>query len=394
MPSNITKSNVSVYLWNRATLHAANSFHAITTGSLWGAGVVSLSIFMSAILPTALIQSNAVWDIARRALVLFITHTSPLYLTRCIKGLVHSIVIFNPFADEEGERINIPMPYGYNLLYNIGDSLEAAIYSDSERRSLGKLGAELALSFVGSFSPISFQSSTEPVNAMAKTVTPTLLQPMVQLAINENFLGSPIYEDQESYEEKKSDSNLSMRSTKKVYKDVAKLLNDITGGTTHQSGLIDWSPDSIEHIAEFVGGGLYRFADRTVEVGRTIASDTPMETSTTPFLRSVYKEPRIYADQTLFYDRSDELKRIRADVREATGAEKITMNTKYHDKLQLWGLANFTRQRLSALRKQRDRWESESAITEEARQEKLDGVESSMKEAIDSFNKQWDAANR
>ncbi|RLA40703.1 MAG: hypothetical protein DRR06_17075, partial [Gammaproteobacteria bacterium] len=57
----------------------------------------------------------------------------------------------------EGEYYTIPLPYGYNIFYNLGDSAEAMINSDS--RGIGELAVGVSMAMLGSFSPIGFESS-------------------------------------------------------------------------------------------------------------------------------------------------------------------------------------------------------------------------------------------
>ena len=61
--------------------------------------------------------------------------------------------------------------------------------------------------------------------------------------------------------------------------------------------------------------------------------------------------------------------------------------------LDLRGRAKFTRKRLSDLRKQRDRWEANEGITDEAREAKLTDIKEKMASQVDTFNQAWNKAN-
>ena len=93
---------------------------------------------------------------------------------------------------------------------------------------------------------MSFQGGGDPTKALTKTVTPTALQPIVQLAVNENYFGAPVYPENNYGGDTKSNSSQSFRSTKEIYKSAAKAINSITGGNQVRSGGIDLHPDAIE----------------------------------------------------------------------------------------------------------------------------------------------------
>jgi len=71
---------------------------------------------------------------------------------------------------------------------------------------------------------------------------------------------------------------------------IAEGLNSITGGSAGRPGAIDVSPESIEHMVEFVTGGLGRFITNTVKSGGSALGLTDSEwlPEKTPILSSFY----------------------------------------------------------------------------------------------------------
>lgn len=101
-----------------------------------------------------------------------------------------------------------------------------------------------------------------PTDGLVKAVTPTLLTPWVEIAMNEDYKGTPIYNDMAylSDEEKERTPKFKMAysSTPKVFVDLSKMLNDISGGDETTAGLVNINPAAVEHLVTSYTGGVGR----------------------------------------------------------------------------------------------------------------------------------------
>lgn len=296
-----------------------------------------------------------------------------------------NLVIMKPGG--EGKFWTIPLPYGYNVFYNLGDTIESAMNSEYQPRR-EDLVTDLLMSVIGSFSPLGAHGG-DFGEALTLTFTPTVMLPFLEVNMNTNFFGGNIYKENYPGGPQKADSAMSMRSTKDTYKVIAGWLNDVTGGSDYRPGLVDISPDTIEHLAEFSLGGLYKLVDRTIDSTGKAIQGREVETSNIPFWRKVSGEVRPFADASNFYDSQQEIKNLEAELKTLRGAERKAFRDEYLPKLRMSGQAKFTSKQLGNLRDQRDRIEADESLTARERDEKLKTIEAKMKVVVDRFNRKW-----
>ena len=117
-----------------------------------------------------------------------------------------------------------------------------------------------------SFNPIGFSRSKDLVTGAFKTATPTALVPLVEVAMNENFFGAPVYTENFPIGAQRSDSSLAKKNTNEFLKKIMPFLNEMTGGSKYKSGLIDVSPDTVQHLFDTVLGGAGQTARRTLSL--------------------------------------------------------------------------------------------------------------------------------
>ena len=301
------------------------------------------------------------------------------------------------WGGEPGEYVKIPLPYGYNIFYNLGDAAEAAINSDT--RKSGDLAAEMALSVYASFVPLGSPVGDNGAESIALVAAPTITKPIVELATNKNFFGGPIYRENNPYGAQLRDSQMSMRSTGEAYKWMAGFMNDVVGDgrsykVNDENPWYDVSPDSIEHLVEFSLGGLYRFGSRIYDNVAKSAQGGELESTDIPFARQLNGKVQPYADITQFYDARQQLKNIDAEMDSLRGKERIEFRKEYGDKLRLQSLMSSLDKRMKQLRKQRDRVEINESLSYEEKEKRLQKIEDQMKTTAARFNKQWNKVNQ
>ena len=281
------------------------------------------------------------------------------------------------------EYVTFPMPYGYNIFANFGTAAESIISGGEISDNAGFL----TKAAMGSFLPIGLSEGGDALETGVKTIMPQIGKPFIDLATNSNFFGSAIYsEANENYGSKKSDAGSGFKSTNEFYKQVAMGLNEATGGSEYQSGLIDVHPETVRYMLEYIGSGASRFVLNTSE---TIARGTQgeFEPARTPFVRRFYGETTDHGDSNTFYERLDEVETLQAELESLKGKARLDFRKENKDKLRLVSDAKRTQKKLKVLRKRLDHFKEKE---DKERQEK---VEAQIETEIDRFNLKYNEIN-
>ena len=108
--------------------------------------------------------------------------------------------------------------------------------------------------------------------------------------------------DQPDFGPNKPDSQLYFPSVRKPTKAVTTWLNKITGGSDVESGVIDISPETIDHFIDTVSGGTGRFIANIYASGFDFAKGDMPEPNNMPFVRQLLGAPSEYSDSTVIRD--------------------------------------------------------------------------------------------
>lgn len=182
---------------------------------------------------------------------------------------------------EDGTHYSIPLPYGYNVFKTLGE-----IGSESFRGESRDIGSRALGALVSAFSPIG-ANEKDPIH----TATPTLAKLPYELSTNQNFFGGMIRPEETYKGQEAADAQHYFKSVNPLARNTAIWLNEATGGNFYESGLIDTSPENLEHATEFIGGGLGKFIMRTQQWATQKATGDETEWNKVPFARRFYGEP-------------------------------------------------------------------------------------------------------
>jgi len=223
-----------------------------------------------------------------------------------------NLIVMNPLGECQ-DRFQFPLPYGYNVPHVVGMSISDAIHAPPEK--LGKVAVNIAVTLIDSFNPIGNSDSDYMEVMLAKMISPTITDPIVDLATNENFMGSPIMPDQPAFGPQIPDSQRYWSSVNPATKWFAEQLNSLTGGSKYESGLIDISPETMDHWINFVTGGAGAFISRMgVEyptlMYNKLAYGDEIPYNKVPFARKVIGERTEWDVPRAFYDQRTEVEQI------------------------------------------------------------------------------------
>lgn len=257
-----------------------------------------------------------------------------------------NLVIMRP----DGKNyFKIPMPYGFNVFANMGT---AAVEGAAGTRDFGSGAMFVASSFINSFSPISFGQSDDLSTKAIKSIVPTPIKPLVDIATNETYFGSPVYAKR--WDDSVPESSMSFRSPESV-KSFFSWLNDATGGSQDVPGAVDVNPDKLWYTIEYFMGGPGLFIERTTKTVRRLNAsvinkeDVDIGFNDVPMLRIIYGEPSKYYDMEKYSDRKNLLKGLKAEMKRTRDFD----NPRYQGVKRLDSVIKLTERNLKKIRKQR-----------------------------------------
>ncbi|ENF2147922.1 hypothetical protein ABQM42_004663, partial [Escherichia coli] len=295
------------------------------------------------------------------------------------------VIMKSVFGGKAGEYWSIPLPYGYNVFFLLGHTAEGVAAGDlTASRAAGNVVGGV----LGAFSPIGSETSETLSGALLKNAAPTILRPFANLAMNENFMGAQIYQENMPFGTPKPDSQLGRRSTPEAYKAFASWLNAFSGGSQYRPGAVDITPESLKYWVDYISGGTGRFISKTTDAAVKSLNGIDIPEQQVPFLGKISGEVMPYADQQKMYDRMTEVAQYHAELKSLTGAERTAFIDENNGKLSMNGLMQDTRKRLKDLRKQRDAIYADSTLSLAQQSAMVKSVERDMKIAVDRFNRE------
>ncbi|ENI6875062.1 hypothetical protein ABZO63_004604 [Escherichia coli] len=296
------------------------------------------------------------------------------------------VIMKSVFGGKAGEYWSIPLPYGYNVFFLLGHTAEGVAAGDlTASRAAGNVVGGV----LGAFSPIGSETSETLSGALLKNAAPTILRPFANLAMNENFMGAQIYQENMPFGTPKPDSQLGRRSTPEAYKAFASWLNAFSGGSQYRPGAVDITPESLKFWIDYISGGTGRFISKTTDAAVKSLNGIDIPEQQVPFLGKISGEVMPYADQQKMYDQMTEIAQYHAELKSLTGAERTAFIDENNGKLSMNGLMQDTRKRLKDLRKQRDAIYADSTLSLAQQSAMVKSVERDMKIAVDRFNREY-----
>ena len=192
----------------------------------------------------------------------------------------------------------IPLPPEYSFAYAIG----RRIYRAGSQRHFGKEAAGIAGNLMDATLPLKIQESPDAPTRVLKALTGTPLAPWMDIAVNQNFMGSKIVPDQKDPNAPQPWHTIARRDTSEIAKSVSRMLNSI-GGDDIEPGPFQKtmgkfaSPEAMEHIVAGYTGGLGQTVMQSANVGKSVAGQQDaVDINRAPVVgRFLYTQPKGYA---------------------------------------------------------------------------------------------------
>ena len=286
----------------------------------------------------------------------------------------------------------IPLPYGYNFFHAMGDTIASVMMGHANP---GRGTMHLMSTAAESFMPFSFGTSDNLFRAAVQTIVPTFADPALELALNENYFGQPIYKDPQ-WGSSDPPSERYWSSTGPIPKGISRSLNWLSGGSRAEEGFVSIPPDIFEYFWETLGGGAARFVERSTDLvwmigpGRLTHRETgEVKWTKVPFAR------RFFFDQTSSKKRFtyDKYSQYEKDIRTAVGMDKAILeiygrskdydNFKESDDYKLYKLDSYRKSivgQITKLQKQRNKISSNRVLRNDVKEERVNRLEDRMTE--------------
>jgi hypothetical protein len=294
--------------------------------------------------------------------------------------------ILIPDFTGSGTHISIPMAYGLNIFYNAGRTL-----SNYVRGVAGAKGtytaSEAAASTVGQV-----VSTLNPFggNNVWSFLSPTQLDPIVELMSNKDFKDQPIYKELSPFDQSKSRSNLYWSTTSPSAVFVSKFLNDTLGGGTDVipgeilGQRMDIQPDVIEHVLGFLTGGLGSFLGASLDTATSTVPDAMSGkwsadmVGKTPILNKFLTQVSEKDKAGDYYTNRDKVMVVRAEIKDAIAAgdgERIAAaKATYPERIKVMGRIGEIEKRLTKLRKAKKLITESTKMDEAKKQKSIDNI--------------------
>lgn len=146
------------------------------------------------------------------------------------------------------------------------------------------------------------------------TWAPSGISWIFELRENRNYMGSPITKPK--YDEALPDSWNGRESTPDVFQQMAKGLNELTGGNSGRSGVMDFAPETLQHVTSSLFKNAGRDTFMAIDVGLKLVTGEfrEVEGNKTPYARDFRRKydgnDNRYFENRRAYDKDEtELKR-------------------------------------------------------------------------------------
>lgn len=211
------------------------------------------------------------------------------------------ITRYIPIPIGDGKYFKIPVGFGMaQMAWNFSTNLVKGAVGDI---SLTEAGTNMLVHSMKTFSPVSpseISAAKYPMEKIALTTTPTILQPIMQNVLNRSAFGNKITTNYVRDDKLKAEQ--SKATTAQFWKDVAIDLNDSLG--------IDMHPEQIKNLFDGYGSMIGSLKElNTVFVENPNREQLGRKTRT-PFLNQFIGTTNEFAIQSRYYEASDEAKSV------------------------------------------------------------------------------------
>lgn len=214
------------------------------------------------------------------------------------------ITRYIPIPLGEGKYFKIPVGFGMaQMAWNFSTNLVKGAVGDI---SMTEAGTNMFVHSLKTFSPVSpseISAAKYPLEKAALTITPSILQPLVQNALNRSAFGGQITTNYVSRDKLKAEQ--SKVTTAQFWKDTAIYLNDSLG--------IDMHPEQIKNLFDGYGAMLGSLRELSTILVENPNREQLGRKTRTPLLNQFIGTTNEFAIQSRYYEASEEARKVKAE---------------------------------------------------------------------------------
>lgn len=227
------------------------------------------------------------------------------------------------------DYVKLPLPYGYNVFYGAGRAMAEIARRGGDRWK--ESAADLLTTALEAFNPIGFDfEGRTGWEALVSLVTPSMLDPIVDLSQNRNFMGKPILPEKNPYGPSEPEHQRYFGGVGTYWVGLSEILNTATGGDDVQEGAISISPGTFEYLFGTVVGAAGSFVDRIASIPTKVGDPTyDFGARDIPFARKVVGGPDPWYDRATYYERVGTIEGVIRDTRDYLDREQFDSARSY-----------------------------------------------------------------
>ena len=279
--------------------------------------------------------------------------------------------------------VSIPMPLGPHVLPNFGRILTE--YAMSGFKKSAKKASELFGVLAEAFNPIGNAGMS------AKTLTPTLLDPLVALGENRDWTGKRIYKEDRS-QLAPTPGHARAKDTSSIWaKSLSRGINWVSGGTKYQPGWASPTPDQIDYLIGQATGGVGRELTKLGQSASALITGEDLPPHKIPLVGRLYGDANSQsAAASRFYEHLREMNLHEAEIK-GRSRDNLPIDDylRKHPEASLFGQANGAERQVNALLR-----EKRMAIEMRADREKVKAIDKQIETAMRQFNDAVNAMER
>lgn len=295
----------------------------------------------------------------------------------------------------KGRYISIPMQYGLNFFTVAGYSLADAarnMMDPTRGVTAGKAAVNMVATGLESMNP--FGGSPDNEHAFAMALLPTAADIVYQFGVGVDGFGRPT--SPETYGREDSmlmSENANARQQDRIFHNIARGVNRLTGGDEAAKGRADFAPGTYENLWRNMTGGTGKFLTDIYTLADVMVAPEGRElyAKDIPVFRRGYGELDTDNNQRLFYERRNE---VRSAEEEDKRREELGGQTTDPRKLALLELqrdADRATKALSNIRKEEREVKSDDTLTAEEKNRRLLELRAEKGLATKDFLQAWNA---
>ena len=247
----------------------------------------------------------------------------------------NNLVLPDVFGVGDGKFITIPLPHFFRALSSLGVIAGEVM---NGVKITGQGIESLFDAIAGDLTPVEIATPQfKNLNSLSRSLMPTMIKPYMEAYVyNRNFMNLPVSRSPYSVSQEGiiPQYKLATHKTNPLLVDLAKWLNEVSGGGDYTTSEISFDPETgdvgrngwkswgdlnpakFEHLVEGIFGGRLTFFNNIWKTAKSVVSEGEVETVNIPVLRRLYQSPYGSSAWEKFYEVRDQVADIDAKASE------------------------------------------------------------------------------